>query len=216
MKKLCFVIAGMLLAMSCTNVQKGKETENEQTAKTDTVLTAKSAAGNEDMAEPIKGDRFRVEIEKEKKDGNIETFCYAINPRTNEKRKVVFRGSEYDDWVNDGLGDLWSFTDPSGRYVFVVGDIKPNSNGWVGRFLVYRVDTENLQVKFFKRVAAVQPSSNGYRAAAGRLTNPDATCTAEEIWMLHDVYYDYNGNVVREDHTEYDYDELVKRYRMNL
>ena len=101
MKKLCIVIAGMLLAMSCTNVQKGKETENEQTVKTDTVLTTKSAAGNEDMAEPIKGDRFRVEIEKEKKDGNIETFCYAINPRTNEKRKVVFQGSEYDDWMND-------------------------------------------------------------------------------------------------------------------
>lgn len=48
--------------------------------------------------------------------------------------------------------------------------------------------------------------------ADARLTNPDADCTANEIWVMHDVHFDVNGNKIREDKKEYDYKRMKQKY----
>ena len=200
MKKIFIVIAGVLLVMWCTgNAQQEKESA-------------------EDGGSPIEeAHEYRVAVVDSIDEDSIRmTFCYAIDSLTNERTKIVFGESEYAYWLNDGYGALTSFEDSCGSYVFVVGDMKPNSNGWVRRFLVYRVDTKMLDTQLLSKGAAVKPEPDGYCVAEARLTNPDAPCTAEQNWLLHDVYYDYNGNVVREDYTEYDYDEMEKRYHLSL
>ena len=200
MKKIFIVIAGVLLVMWCTgNAQQEKESA-------------------EDGGRPVEESHgYRVAVVDSMDEDSIRmTFCYAIDSLTNERKKIVFGESDYADWLNDGYGALTSFEDSCGDYLFVVGDMKPNSNGWVRRFLVYRVDTKMLDTQLLSKGAAVKPEPDGYRVAEARLTNPKASCTAEQIWLLHDVYYDYYGNVVREDYTEYDYDEMEKRYHLSL
>ncbi|MCQ2246467.1 MAG: hypothetical protein MJZ69_06745 [Bacteroidaceae bacterium] len=42
-----------------------------------------------------------------------------------------------------------------------------------------------------------------------RQTNPDtAISTADEIWVMHDVYLDWEGKVVKENKKEYDYNTM--------
>lgn len=48
--------------------------------------------------------------------------------------------------------------------------------------------------------------------ADARLTDPDADCTANEIWVMHDVHFDVNGNKIREDKKEYDYKRMKQKY----
>ena len=220
MKKIFVVMAGILLAVSCTNVQKvdkpgnnpESKAENKQDNIQEEVIDSVQFVEPQRTAQEWKGIKYRIAIGEIDEEGSTQTFCYAENLQTNKKEKLFFSGADYDDCMNDGYGDLWGFASSDGRYVFVVGDIKPNSNGWTERFLIYRIDTNNLKIKLMNQVAAVQPLSNGYRVAAARITNPDALCTAEELWLMHDVYYNFKGKVISRDRHEYDYNEMVKRY----
>ena len=71
-------------------------------------------------------------------------------------------------------------------------------------------------MKYVYAGAAIRFTQKGIVIADARLTNEDAECTADEIWVMHDVHFDVNGNKIREDKKEYDYEEMEWRYGNEL
>lgn len=53
--------------------------------------------------------------------------------------------------------------------------------------------------------AAVHFDEDGFKVAKCRLTNPDAKCTADEIWVMHNCYYNTEGKELRENTEEDNY-----------
>ena len=100
--------------------------------------------------------------------------------------------------------------------VYMIDDIMPNSNGWTVRFQLYRVDTLTNNDSHIGDFAAIHFEENGFKAASARLVNPDARCTADEEWVVHDEYYNYDGTLLRKDPKEYHYYGMKKIYGDSL
>lgn len=65
--------------------------------------------------------------------------------------------------------------------------------------------------------AAIRFTPQEIVMAEARLTNEDeAECTADEIWVMHDVHYDISGHRTREEKKEYNYAEMEHRYGEEL
>lgn len=141
-------------------------------------------------------------IKLEKDSGLV--YCYV------DSQRMAFN----DDYMDSGA--LAMMAHPTDRYVYVVGDIVPNSNGWTVRYHLYRVDRQTLETKHIGNFAAIHFEDNGFRAAVTRLTNPDATCTADEVFAIHDVYFNEKGLQIRESKKEYRYDEMQRLYSDSL
>ena len=202
-----------LLAVACK--QQGRVAEPEQqegaaqTAEVATGQAEEETAGLAEAAEddaveeqPIRqmavckyGNR-RVYLEKK----GYSVYCYV------DSQRVSFG----DSYIDDGAHAMYAH--PRGRHVYVVGDIVPNSNGWTVRFPLYRLDISTLETKHLGDFAAISFGRNGFKAAVARLTNPDAECTADERYAIHDNYYDYNGRLLRKGKGEYGYDNLERIY----
>ena len=138
------------------------------------------------------------------RDTSWYSYCYAV--KDGVKRKLVF-GQEY---LDEGAAELTYYA--YDRYLYIVGDIKPNSNGWTCRYSLYRIDKGDFSLKFIYSGAAIHFSPHEIIVADARLTNPDADCTADEVWVMHDVHFDVNGNKIREDKKEYDYKRMEQKY----
>lgn len=132
-------------------------------------------------------------------------YCYA-QVGNNPPRKMIF-GHEYGE---DSFPVMYSHI--YGDNVFVVGDFMPNSNGWTVRFPIYRINARTFKMKFITDGAAVHFGKDGFKVAHCRLTNPDADCTADERWVMHDTYYNSAGKKIREDKREYDYMKMEEKY----
>jgi hypothetical protein len=100
--------------------------------------------------------------------------------------------------------------------VFLIDDSMPSSNGWTVRFLLIMTDTLTDESTEIGHLAAIHFEDDGFKAATARLVNPDAQCTADEEWVMHDEYYSYDGTLLRKDEKEYDYDEMCKTYGDSL
>lgn len=144
----------------------------------------------------------------ERKNTSWESDCYVSVGGT--KKKLTF-GNEY---LDSGTAEFSVFAYE--KYLFVVGDIKPNSNGWTNRFLLYKMKRKDLKPIFIDVGAAIDFRKDEMVMARARLTNPDAGSTAEERWLMHDVHYDTGGRLIKEDRQEYDYQEMTERYGDNL
>lgn len=103
-----------------------------------------------------------------------------------------------------------------GDIVFIVHDNQPNSNGWVTRFEVIYINDNTDESFSVDECAAVHFDTDGFKVAKCRLTNPDAKCTADEIWLMHNCYYNTEGKKVREDTEEYDYAHMEEEYGEEL
>lgn len=138
------------------------------------------------------------------RDTSWATHCYAVEK--GEKRRIE-------------LGDKSFFSltyFAYDRYLYLVGDTNPNSNGWTCRYSLYRIDLRDFSLKHICDGAAIRFRPREIVMADARLTNPDADCTADEIWVMHDVHFDVKGNKIREDKREYDYAEMERRYGETL
>lgn len=90
------------------------------------------------------------------------------------------------------------------KTLYVVTGVHANSNGWTREYQLFKVDCETLKAKFICDCAAIAATDNGFTIAVARLTNEEAaTCTADEIWVMHDEYLDWNGNITRVSKQEY-------------
>lgn len=148
------------------------------------------------------------EILVEHDDSTGEKYCYATVDGATDRLKF---GNEY---LDGGGADITAFM--CGRNVFIVGDIKPNSNGWTTRFLLYSIRNGDKQVKFIDAGAAILFKRDEIVVARARLTNPDADCTANERWVMYDVHYNSNGLITKEDKSEYEYHEMKHRFGEEL
>lgn len=136
-------------------------------------------------------------------------YCYSVK---NGVRERIRFGNDY---LDDGAFRLTYYQ--YRKYIYIVGDIMPNSNGWVSRFFLYRINTDDLSMKLIDAGAAIRFTPKEIVMAEARLTNEDeAECTAAEIWVMHDVHYDIHGNRIREEKKEYDCRELEHRYGEEL
>ena len=136
-------------------------------------------------------------------------YCYSVK---NGVRERIRFGNDY---LDDGAFRLTYYQ--YRKYIYIVGDIMPNSNGWVSRFFLYRINTDDLSMKLIDAGAAIRFTPQEIVMAEARITNEDkAECTADEIWVMHDVHYDIHGNRIREEKKEYDCRELEHRYGEDL
>ena len=132
-----------------------------------------------------------------------EVYCYA------DSQRVVF----HDDYMDLGAMAMFFHRPANSRYIYIVGDIVPNSDGWTVRFHLYRMDKHTFSVKHIGNFAGIRFESNGFKAATTKLLNPDAECTADERFAVRDNHYNYDGMLLRKG--EY-YDDMEKEYSEEL
>lgn len=157
-------------------------------------------------------------------DERINLFC--CEPTDPSPRRIATPYDRYDDgydFYENGLelgydGYLDYFVSPNGRYLYVVADIHANSNGWVTEFQLFKIDCKTLSVRLLTEAAAITATSQGFVYAACRLTNESiAQCTADEIWVMHDVVIDWDGRLLKDDkHREYAYNAMERKYGKRL
>ena len=208
MKKL-FILYGLSLYFaSCGQVKKEKEpvVSVDTTVKEDIHMKVGGMENNASSRLTIfKKDGKELFIER---DTSWTSTCYSVI--NGIKRKLIFN----QDYLDDGVAELTYYA--YDRFLYIVGDIKPNSNGWTCRYSLYRIDTDDFSMKHIYTGAAIRFCSREIVIADARLTNPDADCTADEIWVMHDVHFDVNGNRIHEDRKEYDFKEMERLYGKNL
>ena len=136
-------------------------------------------------------------------------YCYSVKNGVRERMRFG------NDYLDDGAFSLTYYQ--YRNFIYIAGDIMPNSNGWVSRFFLYRINTDDFSMKLIDAGAAIRFTPQEIVMAEARLTNEDeAECTAAEIWVMHDVHYDIHGNRIREEKKEYDCRELENRYGEDL
>lgn len=142
----------------------------------------------------------KIYLEKD----NGLVYCYA------DSQRVVFN----NDYMDGGAMAMMIY--PTDSCVYVIGDLVPNSDGWTVRYHLYRIDTQTLETKHIGDFAAIHFEDDGFKAATARLTNPDATCTADEVFVMQDNFYSYDGTLIRKGEDEYNYDDMIAQYSDSL
>ena len=195
MCKVYLVIA--LLVMGCKYEVKPIGEQVTDAIKVDTVM-ADSIAEETRITQIIlyEGEGRRIYLEK----GDNDFYCYI------DSQRVVFN----DYYMDDGIYAMSLYS--KGRYIYIAGDMMPNSNGWIERFHLYRINTSTFEVRHLGNFAAIHFENSGFKAATARLLNPDAKCTAEEIYAIRSNYYNYDGVLIRKGKKEYDNDDREREY----
>ena len=215
MKRLIIVIItiGSILFAACSTKPKEQQQVQSVEEQSDTIMSVTDAADSMEVTPDSVEPRKVINDEKGKKiflavKSDMLT-CYT-QTGDNPPKKLKLGIEDY----YEGFPIMYSYR--YGNNIFLVGDLVPNSNGWVSRFSIYIINVETLNISFVADGAAVHFGKDGFKVAQCRLTNPDADCTADEIWVMHDSYYDVNGKKVREDRSEYDYERMEKEYGDSL
>ena len=140
------------------------------------------------------------------------TYIDLYYDRYNDKRNFLDEGSFYPLFYYARSNNRYQYIN---RYLYVVTGVGANSNGWTSEYQLFKVDCKTLKSKFLLDCAAIAINEPyGFVVSQARLTNREtATCTADEIWVMHDEYLDWNGKVTRVDTTEYDCNKTMdKKY----
>ncbi len=113
-----------------------------------------------------------------------------------------------------GIPDLpHSLVSHDRKNLYIVTRVHANSNGWVTEYQLFKIDCETLESKFICECAAIATTNKGFTIAVARITNEEtATCTADEIWVMHDEDLDWKGNVIKVSNKEYSYEIMKKKY----
>ena len=196
------IILAALGLTACKNVAQKVEPQQVESDST-AVIQSEHYADNGAVIYDEEGRRIYLVTESDL------VSCY-FQEGNDPPKKVIF-GHEYG---NDGFPIIYYHR--FGGVIYLVGDFVPNSNGWTIRFPVYKVDAKTFDMSFIADGAAVNFGKDGFKIAQCRLTNPDADCTADEVWVMHNSYYDINGKKVRQDNSEYGYDAMEKEYGDSL
>lgn len=208
-------ISVLLVFVACSTKPKELPQPQEAEEQADTIIsTVDTADSLETTPDSVESPRIIYNEKGRKIYLAIDTESYHVQCYTqvgNKPPKKVIFGHIYGE---DGFPIMYSHR--YGNNVFLVGDFMPNSNGWTVKFPVYKINAETFKMSFVADGAAVNFDKDGFKIAKCRLTNPDAGCTAGEIWVMHDSYYNVYGKKIREDKSEYDYERMEKEYGESL
>lgn len=226
------VVVVSLLLTGCGNGNRNKEPEKQEsekwTVKNDYDL-GKSSGGVIMPADslsqqiPIIIHRYICE------DGHARLFGFLCWKKTDWEfwgRKVVFvkeENSQDDIFLPDLCG--YPYYDPEWpdlshylvsedkKSLYIVAQPHANSNGWIWNYHLFKFDCETLEMIFICAGAAIAATKEGFTIAVARLANADtARSTADEIWVMHDEYLDWNGYVTKVWQNEYNYSVMEERY----
>ena len=144
---------------------------------------------------------------------------YAVDDNPKDTTFVWMKYSRYEDeedffsYIGGVPNYLLYYPGHDDKSLYIVTRVNANSNGWTTEYQLFIVNCETLEAKYICDFAAIATTDEGFRIAVTRLTNEDtATCTADEIWVMHDEYLDWNGNVTHVDTAEYDYEIMNQKY----
>ena len=136
-----------------------------------------------------------------------EVSCYT-QIGDNKPQRIDLRGYEY---LGNGYpikyGYPIMYSHRYGNNIFLVGDIvpEPNSNEWICRFYISKINAENFDFTYIGDGAAVHFEKDGFKVASSYFS-----------LSVHDSHYDINGEKVREDIDEYQFKDMVYYYGESL
>lgn len=130
---------------------------------------------------------------------------------------VSFEYDRYDD------GNNWYYectackpyyaVSPDKASFFTATRVHANSNGWTTEYQLYRVDCATAFSRFIGDFAAIMVTEDGFVCASARLKNRETSkCTADEIWMMHDVHINWQGRITKIDSVEYNVETMARRF----
>ena len=144
---------------------------------------------------------------------------YAIDNSPNDTIFISMKYPRYDDvedffsYIGGIPNYLLYYPGLDNKSLYIVTRINANSNGWVSEYQLFIVNCETLEAKYICDFAAIATTEEGFQIAVARLTNEEtSTCTANEIWVMHDEYLNWDGKVTRVDTAEYDYEAMKEKY----
>lgn len=195
---------GLLLAAICLMCCENNRTTRGE--EFDSIATADSVCDIPELRAVLYDEDGR-KIFLESSDGWDEFLCYEQND--NESLRKVDVGAEC-------LSGAAVYRYRYGDNIFIVGDIQANSNGWTVNYPIHRLNVKTLKLDYLESAAAVHFEKDGFKIAKCRLTNEDTMCTADEIWVIHNCYYNCEGERIKEDSNEYYYDHMVDEFGEEL
>lgn len=144
---------------------------------------------------------------------------YAVDDSPQDTTFIQLKYPRYEDeedffsYIGGIPNYLLYYPGHDNKSLYVVTRVNANSNGWTTEYQLFIVNCETLEAKYICDFAAIATTEEGFRIAVARLTNEEtSTCTADEIWVMHDEYIDWNGNVIHIDPAEYDYKTMSKKF----
>lgn len=164
-------------------------------------------------------------------DGKIHEFYqvysdygYNLHTRIKGEQKseiISFAYDRYHDnepFYTEGFPTPFRyFVSKDKKFIYVIGDIQANSNGWVTEYQIFKVDVETKKSRFLVDCAAIEVVSDGFIVAQARCTNADtARGTYEENWVMHDEKIDFDGNIVYVSKKEYSYEVMTEKFHSGI
>lgn len=201
MKAKIISVCLIMMLVACGQNKKGQPTNLKTTSKE---LSATEYGSDTGKNRIILYESENLKVFVERNDSMWEGCCYVS---VDDIEKKLDFGNEY---LDSGSADFSVYA--YDQNLFIVGDINPNSNGWTNRFLLYKMKRKDLKPIFIDAGAAINFRKEEIVIAKARLTNPDAGSTIDERWLMHDVHYDTDGRLCKEDRREYDYQEMTGRF----
>lgn len=224
MRKIAFFLLAVITA-SCGNKTASDISSTSDTTNIDTLLAENiSESQTEDIKQSTHPDTILI---TRLSDGKVHEFYqvygdYAYNLHTRivgEKKDEVInfaydRYNNGDPFYTEGLmTPIYYTVSPDQKYIYVIADIRANSNGWVQEYQIFKVDVEKNTSKFIVDCAAVEALPDGFIVAQARCTNAEtAEYVAQEVWVMHDEKIDFDGNVLDVSKKEYDYETMTQKF----
>lgn len=137
-----------------------------------------------------------------------EVSCYTQDGN-NQPEKIIFGFAYLDEGYELDFRIMYSYR--YGNNIYLVGDTppKPDSDEWAYRFTIFKINAETFYWDKITDGAAVHFEKDGFKVAqCERYWNR---------WLIHDFYYDVNGNMVMEDnYNGYVFEDMVCYYGESL
>ena len=194
-KSILFVLAALCFAFASCGKSSNSGSNSEISASDVATISYDSILLYEYVSDSMSQRFYYLDDHNDSTYSESEMIMVSRTQHEEEKEEGLYRNFRHDP--------VFYCVDPQQRYFYVAHNAHNNSNGWTCNYTVYSYDIRTGHMQ------QVVPEC----AAVTRLTNEKtATCTADEVWVMHDEYLDWSGNVVRVDSKEYDYQTMRGKY----
>lgn len=124
------------------------------------------------------------------------------------------RDDDGEPYYTNGICEPFYYTvSPDKKNLYVVASIHACGSGWISEYQLFKIDCLTLEVRMIAECAAIKTTTAGFTVAQCRCTNKGiGVSSCDEIWVVHDEYLDWNGNITSVDTMEYRYSEMEHRY----